>query len=136
MTQVKKGQFIILDPTAVDDKSLSGQKDKKEGPSSPSELETPPEEVETPEFDPNAKVGPGYERTLTGKAGPSLKTYKSKKALGEGGTKAELTDYWSKALSRAMSSGAKQLSDKAKRLLMEMTTNKPKVNWKKELKKL
>jgi len=34
-----------------------------------------------------------------------------------------------------MSSGAKQLSDKAKRILMEMTTNKPKVNWKKELKK-
>ena len=135
MTQVKKGQFIILDPTTVENKPLSGQGGKKVGTGSPTELETPPDEVDTPEFDPNAKIGPGYERTLTGKAGPSLKTYKSNKALGQGGTKAELTDYWSKALSRAMSSGAKQLSDKAKRLLMEMTTNKPKVNWKKELKK-
>lgn len=134
MTQVKKGQFIILDPTAVDTKSLSGQ-GKKDGSGSPTELETPPEEVDTPGFGPNAKVGPGYERTLTGKAGPSLKSYKSQKALGEGGTKAELTDYWSKALSRAMSSGAKQLSDKAKKILMEMSSNKPKVNWKKELKK-
>ena len=81
MTQVKKGQFILLDPTSVDGKDTKGQPDKKAGPSSPTELETPPEDVETPEFDPNAVIGPGYERTLTGKAGPSLKTYKSKKAL-------------------------------------------------------
>jgi predicted metal-dependent peptidase len=137
MTQVKKGQFIILDPKSVDMSGLQGQgkKDDKDKPSSPTELETPPTDVEKPEFDPNAETGPGYERTLTGKTGVSVKTYKSKKALGEGGTKAELTDYWNKALSRALSSGAKQLSDKAKRLLMEMTSNKPKVNWKKELKK-
>ena len=73
MTQVKKGQFIILDPTTVENKPLSGQGGKKVGTGSPTELETPPDEVDTPEFDPNAKIGPGYERTLTGKAGPSLK---------------------------------------------------------------
>ena len=109
MTQVKKGQFIILDPKSVDMSGLQGQpkKDDKDKPSSPSELETPPTDVEKPEFDPDAKTGPGYERTLTGKPGVSVKTYKSKKALGQGGTKAELTEYWNKALSRALSSGAK-----------------------------
>ena len=53
MTQVKKGQFIILDPKSVDMSGLQGQpkKDDKDKPSSPSELETPPTDVEKPEFD-------------------------------------------------------------------------------------
>jgi len=136
MATIKKGQFVILDPKSVQGGSPTDKKEpKKESPSSPTETETPPEDVETPDFDPNSKTGPGYERTLTGQTGKSTKTYKSKAGLGKGGNKDKIADFWNKAMTSALSSPSNKLSDKAKQLLREITTNKPKVNWKRELKK-
>lgn len=136
MAVVKKGQFVLVDP-----KTLKGQGKPEDGKTkgsqstSPTELETPPDDVEAPDFDPNAKTGPGYERTLTGKTGKSTKTYSSKKALGKGGNKQKIADFWNRKMASAMSSASNKLSDKAKRLIQEMGSNKPKVNWKRELKK-
>lgn len=136
MTTVKRGQFVLVDPETVSGKSQQGdQKPKDKQASSPTELETPPDDVETPEFDPNAKVGPGYERTLTGKTGKSTKTYTSKQALGKGGNKNKIADFWNKAMASALSSSSNKLSDKARQLIAQMGSNKPKVNWKRELKK-
>jgi predicted metal-dependent peptidase len=135
MAVVKKGQFVLVDPESVKDQGKPGDKKDKPATSSPTELETPPDDVETPDFDPNAKTGPGYERTLTGKAGKSTKTYKSKKALGKGGNKTQIADFWNKAMASAMSSSSNKLSEKARQLIKEMGSNKPKVNWKRELKK-
>jgi hypothetical protein len=135
--QIKKGQFIILDPDTVEE-NPTGKKspgsEKKEGGFNPIEIEGAPEDVEKPEYDPQGRKVPGYERTLTGDPKRSTKKYTSKKALGKGAPKQEVSDYWERAVSAAMSS-ASGLTDKARRLLAEIKTNKPKVNWKKELKK-
>lgn len=136
--QIKKGQFIILDPDTVEgspDGKKSGDRDTgKEGGFAPIEIKGAPEDVETPEYNPQGLKVPGYERTLTGDPKRSTKKYTSKKALGKGAPKQEVSDYWERAVSAAMSS-ASSLTDKARRLLAELKTNKPKVNWKKELKK-
>ena len=136
MAVVKKGQFVLVDPESVKgSKEPSDDKKDKQSTGAPQELETPPEDVKTPDFDPTAKTGPGYERTLTGKTGKSTKTYRSKKALGKGGNKTRIADFWNKAMASAMSSSSNKLSEKARQLLKEMGSNKPKVNWKRELKK-
>lgn len=135
MTTIKKGQYIVLNPDTVSQGDKGSEKDKKEAGSSPSEIDTPPEDVETPEFNPNGKKGPQYERTLDGKTGKSKKEYKSKESLGKGGNKQKIADFWTRALSSAMSSSSNKLSEKAKQLLKEIGSNKPKVNWKRELKK-
>jgi predicted metal-dependent peptidase len=133
MTTVKKGNFVIIDVDSVDPSTgVKGQKPESGG--GYSELETPPTDVDTPEFDPDAKTGPGYARTM-GKVGRNTKEYKSTEALGKGGNKQKVTDFWNKSLTSAMSSSSGKLSEKARRLLQEITTSKPKVNWKRELRK-
>ncbi len=134
MATVKKGEFVLLDPDTADSTSVPNQGKEKMG-GAPTELETPPDDVKAPEFDPSAKSGPGYERTLTGKTGKSTKTYKSTQGLGKGGNKQKIADFWSRNLNNALSSQGAKLSEKARRLIKEISTSKPKVNWKRELKK-
>jgi len=136
MARINKGNFVLVDPESVSGQSAPPQ-GGKETPTqaSPQELETPPEDVKAPDFDPNAKTGPGYERTLTGKVGKSTKTYKSKKALGKGGSKQKIADFWNRNLNNALSTQGAKLSEKARRLIKEISTSKPKVDWKRELKK-
>ena len=135
MATIKKGEFVLLDPETVQGSQQTGGDKKDSKSSSPTELETPPENVETPEFDPNAQSGPGYERTLTGKTGKASKSYKSTKALGKGGSKQKIADFWNRNLNNALSSSGAKLSDKARRLIKEISSSKPKVDWKRELKK-
>ena len=59
----------------------------------------------------------------------------SKKSPGQGGSKAEASALWENALRSALASGAAGLSEKAKSLLRDLKSSKPKVDWKKELKK-
>lgn len=136
MTKISKGNFVLADPESVSGQSAPPQGGKETTTqASPQELETPPEDVKAPDFDPNAKTGPGYERTLTGKVGKSTKTYKSKKALGKGGSKQKIADFWNRNLNNALSTQGAKLSEKARRLIKEISTSKPKVDWKRELKK-
>lgn len=137
MATIKKGNFVLVDPESVQQQAQAQKgSPEKSGSTSPQELETPPEDVETPDFDPNAKTGPGYERTLTGKTGKSTKTYKAKKSnLGKGGSKQKIADFWNRNLNNALSSQGGKLSEKARRLIKEISTSKPKVDWKRELKK-
>jgi len=137
MATIKKGNFVLVDPESVQQQPQAQKgSPEKSGSTSPQELETPPDDVETPDFDPNAKTGPGYERTLTGKTGKSTKTYKAKKSnLGKGGSKQKIADFWNRNLNNALSSQGGKLSEKARRLIKEIATSKPKVDWKRELKK-
>jgi len=135
--EVKKGQFVLVDPKSIEEPQ-SGRGQKKVtssgGSDEPAELERSPEDVDVPDYNPSAKRTTPYERTLTGKPKKSAKEYTSKKALGQGAPKQKVSDFWERTVSAAMSS-ASGLTDKARRLLAEIKTNKPKVNWKKELKK-
>ena len=133
--QIKKGDFVIIDVDTEDPSSADNKDGKNKGPiSSPKEKERAPDKVQAPELNIGGKTGPGYERGANIQSGPT-KTYKSKKALGEGGTKAEASAKWESALRSALSTAGSSLSDKARRLLADLKTSKPKVDWKKELKK-
>lgn len=134
--QVKKGEFVIVDVDTVE----PGQQkpkgdDKKEGPGSPQELEKAPEDVETPKLDPKAKVGPGYERNAAQGNKTSNKTYTAKQSMGAGGSKSKVSAMWENATRSAMASAGSTLSEKGRRLLVDLRTTKPKIDWKKELKK-
>jgi hypothetical protein len=135
--QVKKGDFVIIDVDTVQPSSggKPSQKDSKEGPSSPTEIERAPSDIEKPSLEIGGKSGPGYERTANIKKGGTSKIYTSQKTLGQGGTKAEASAKWESALRDAVSRAGSSLSDKARRLLAELKSSKPKVDWKKELKK-
>jgi predicted metal-dependent peptidase len=134
--QVKKGEFVIVDVDTVEPGQQKPQDgDKKDGTSSPQELEKAPDDVETPKLDPNAKIGPGYERNPSQGTKTSTKTYASKQAMGAGGSKAKVSAMWENATRAAMSSAGASLSEKGRRLLIDLRTTKPKIDWKKELKK-
>jgi len=134
MATIKKGNFVIVNPETRETSDAMNTKTDDKG-NSATELDTPPSDIESPDFNPDSKTGTGYERTLTGKTGKSTKTYKSKKSLGKGGNKKKLADFWNRNLRSAMSSQGGKLSETARRLISEISTSKPKVNWKKELKK-
>lgn len=136
---VQKGDFVLVDVDVKDDgKPQQGQdqKNKKDGTGSPMERDRVPDAVEAPEFDPNAKTGPGYERTLK-QDGPkgSGKTYSSTSTLGKGGSKDKVKGMWERMTKAALSSSGGGLSDKARRMLIQLGESKPKVNWKRELRK-
>lgn len=136
--QVKKGEFVIVDVDTVQpgQQKPRDKKDIKDGTSSPQELEDAPEDVETPDLDPNAKTGPRYERNPSkGSKTSTTKTYASKQAMGAGGSKAKVSAMWENATRAAMASAGASLSEKGRRLLMDLKTTKPKINWKKKLKK-
>lgn len=133
--QVKKGDFVIIDVDTVDPNAPASKTPKgKETGSSPSELENAPGDIEKPELNIGGQSGPGYERNPNVKRGPEKK-YTSKKSPGQGGTKSEASALWENALRSALASGAAGLSDKARSLLRDLKSSKPKVDWKKELKK-
>jgi hypothetical protein len=137
--QIKKGDFVIIDVDKIDPNAKSPQPgDKKEsGKASPQELENPPDNVEAPDLDVSgSERGPGFERGAKIPQGGPAKSYSSKKAMGQGGTKVEATAKWENALRSAMSSASySSLSEKARNLLTKLKSSKPKINWKKELKK-
>lgn len=136
--QVKKGDFVIIDVDTVEPGGKPSPQDKpqsKDQSGSPQELERAPDVIETPGLDIGGKSSSGYERSGNIKAGGSSKKYSSQKSLGQGGTKAEASAKWESALRSALSSAGSSLSDKARRLLAELRSSKPKVDWKKELKK-
>ena len=136
--QVKKGDFVIIDVDTVEPGGKPAGQDKpqpKDQSSSPQEIERAPEQVQKPGLDTGGKSGAGYERSGNIQKGGSSKKYSSQKTLGQGGTRAEASAKWENALRDAMSRAGSTLSDKARRLLTELNSSKPKVNWKKELKK-
>lgn len=134
--QIKKGDFVIMDVETADPSSNKPSQDpSKDRNNSPSELERAPDDVEKPELNIGGSSGPGYERSAKIQKDSTSKIYKSKKSLGEGGTKAEASAKWESALRSALSTAGSSLSDKARRLLADLKSSKPKVDWKKELKK-
>lgn len=134
--QVKKGDFVIVDVDTVETGQKTGGSEKsKDGQSTPQEIERAPDQIEKPELNIGGKTGPGYERTGNIQKVGSSKKYSSRKSLGQGGTKAEASAKWESALRDAISRAGSTLSDKARRLLAELKSSKPKVDWKKELKK-
>jgi predicted metal-dependent peptidase len=133
--QVKKGEFVIVDVDTV----VPGEQ-KPKGPVNPApggfqELEIAPEDAETAKLDTKAKIGPGYERNVSQGNKTSTKTYTAKQTLGSGGSKAKVSAMWENATRAAIASAGGSLSEKGKRLLMDLRTTKPKIDWKKELKK-
>lgn len=134
--KIKKGDFIVEDPDLVDNKKGEKDADKsKSDGDSPTEIDNPEDDVQTPELEPDGKSGAKYRRTLDKKLDRSTKEYKSRTALGKGGDKTKVSAMWDRARRAALASSGGGLSDKAKQLLIKITQNKPKVNWKKELKK-
>ena len=134
--QVKKGDFVLIDVDVVDPSTgKKKEKPEKDGQSSPTELQNAPSDIEKPELQIGGKSGAGYERSGTVNKSGTEKKYGSRKSLGQGGTKAEASALWENALRSALASGAGGLSEKARRLLRELKSSKPKVDWKKELKK-
>lgn len=134
--QVKKGDFVIIDVETADPSGkVGGTPSSKDSSGLPTELETAPGDIETPGLDIGGKSGPGYERNPNIKKGVSGKIYTSQKSLGQGGTKPEASAKWESALRDAISRAGSSLSDKARRLLADLKSSKPKVDWKRELKK-
>jgi predicted metal-dependent peptidase len=136
--QVKKGEFVIVDVDTVEpgkQKPLDPKDPVNPQPGGFQELETAPEDVKTPKLDPKAKTGPGYERNASQGSKTSTKNYAAKQSMGSGGSKAKVSAMWENATRAAMSSAGSSLSAKGKRLLMDLKTTKPKIDWKKELKK-
>ena len=132
MILAKKGEYIIEDPDLVQDSPMGSGGDK-EGDSSPTEIDKPPMGVETPELDPDSEIGGKYRRTLSGETGILTKEYKSKTSLGKGGNKEQVSSNWERLKNSALSAGG--ISEKAKALIQKITSNKPKVNWERELRK-
>lgn len=133
--RIKKGDFVIIDvEEATPSGATKGSQDSSKG-GVPSELEKAPEGVQKVELGKESGGGPSYERTGTVKTGPAGKIYQSQSSLGKGGSKAGATQKWENALRNALSRAAGSLSEKARRLLTALKSAKPKVNWKKELKK-
>ena len=128
MTLIKKGDFIIENPDSFSGKSIKSQSGDLS--QSPYELENP-DGMSTGE----GKDGVKTRRSLDGKPGDSSKEYKGKSSLGKGGNKSTISSKWESAKNKALGSFGGSLSDKAKRIIDSLTKNKPKVNWKKELKK-
>lgn len=140
MLTIKKGNFIIDNPdTVVDGGANKKNEDPKKSNSpegnSPTELDGQHKQEEIPDLEVDQDIKDQYRRTLDKGIPKSSKTYKSKVELGEGGDKAQVTSMWERAKRQALSGGDTGLSEKARRLLVDITSNKPKVNWKKELKK-
>lgn len=134
--QVKRGDFVIIDVETADPSAkVGGTPKSKDSGMSPTELENAPGDIEKPELNIGGKSGPGYERNPNIKKGATSKIYTSQKSLGQGGTKAEASAKWESALRDAISRAGSSLSDKARRLLADLKSSKPKVDWKKELKK-
>ena len=135
--QIKKGDFVIIDVDTVDPKgTMGGSPTSQNRGNTPEEISSAPTDIEVPELEIGGESGPGYERNPNIKKGPgSGKKYTSKKSPGQGGSKAEASALWENALRAALASGAGGLSEKAKSLLRELKSSKPKVDWKKELKK-
>jgi predicted metal-dependent peptidase len=136
--QVKKGDFVIVDVDTVEPGGNPAGQDKpqsKDQSSSPQELERAPDQIDKPGLDIGGNSGAGYERSGNIQKGGSSKKYSSQKSLGQGGTKAEASAKWENALRDAISRAGSTLSDKARRLLAELKSSKPKVDWKRELKK-
>jgi len=132
MILAKKGEYIIEDPDLIKDPGYSGG-ESGSGDSQPSEIDKPPMGVETPDLDPEGESGSTYRRTLTGETGILTKEYKSKTSLGKGGNKEQISANWERLKNSALSAGG--ISEKARSLIQKITSNKPKVNWERELKK-
>jgi predicted metal-dependent peptidase len=140
MKTVKKGQFVIVNPeTITQDRATKGGSSTTFG-GDVEELETPPTDIEAPDFNPDADVSgvTRTERTFDGKTGETNKVYGSKKsdlnALGKGGSKEKISTKWALNVSSALSGG--RVSEEMKKLIKGLIEKgKAKVNWKKELKK-
>lgn len=131
--QVKKGDFVLVDVDTVEPEGSNKPGEQKSGKSmQPTELEKSPSGVETVKLG-DGESGPGYERSATISKSTSKK-YGAQSSLGKGGTKAKANQKWENALRNSMSRIG-SLSEKARRLLTELKSAKPKVDWKKELKK-
>lgn len=133
MATIRKGDFIIENPDSV-----KGSKDdgKEPGKDSEGHVEIDGQhKLVNPEkiADQKDKKNP-YRRTLDKAIPKSSKQYKSKKDLGKAGDPKKITAKWSSALSSALSSGG-GLNDKARKLLKQITSNRPKVNWRREFAK-
>lgn len=130
MILAKKGEYIIEDP----DLSQSSDKglEDRDGTTSPTEIDKPIE-MGTPDLNPDSPLGPKFKRTLGGETGISTKKYKSKTSLGRGGNMEQISSKWERLKNSALSAGG--ISEKARSLIEKITTNKPKVNWERELRK-
>lgn len=130
---VKSGNFTIIDVDKADSSGkVGGSPGKDKFGGSPKELTAPPEKVETHKLNVGGKSGPEYERTLSAEKRSSGKIFTSKKDLGKGGSKSGATTKWENAYRDAFSRASQTLSDKAKRLLQDLKSSKPRVNWKRE----
>lgn len=105
---VRKGEYLIIDDTT---------KDK-------------PEEIKPPEYDEKADVGA---TTTTDIKGEQVKSKPQKWTDNKPSITAKKGPDWKSALNRIISGGG--ISDKAKRLLRDLTYQTPLVDWKSKLKK-
>lgn len=133
--KIKKGDFVIIDVESLEDTGGPNADPSKGDSGSPSELEKAPENVKKVELGAESGSGASYERSGTVKPNTLGKIYQSQSTLGQGGSKQKATVKWENALRNALSRASGSLSEKAKRLLTALRSVKPKVNWKKELRK-
>jgi len=100
------------------------------------EDQKPPDEI--PEMDPDAETGDkeyrGPESTDTPTSAEKAKTFKSETPSKIAKKDVKKTD-WGDLSTKAFSRNGSTLSDRAKKVLRDLKTKEPLVNWKKELKK-
>lgn len=133
MIDVNLGDIVILNPTTVNTgksgKNVSGKEDN----SSPLEIENPGD-VPRAGFDDSEKERTGIQRSVSDVKDDG-KQHSTRSTLGEAGTIFDVSRKWEKLANAAVSRSMSGMSDVAKGLLRGLISNKPKVNWKKELKK-
>jgi len=132
MARIKLGDFIVDNPDTVtgEPSKADGKKTKDKGNFAE---RTGKHELVNPDLEVDQELKTQSRRTLDGIA-KSRKKYKSKIDLGKGGNKSQVSARWERAKRSALASG-EGLTEKARKLLIKITGNKPKVDWKKELRK-
>ncbi len=135
MIEVNLDELVILNPDKMEGKSENGpgRKGGKEQIDVPTERENPGE-VPIPDFDDSEKTRTGIARGIS-KVTDDGKQHTTKSTLGDAGTIFDVSKKWEKLANAALSKAGSGLSSQAKMLLTGLISTKPKVNWKKELKK-
>lgn len=133
--KIEKGRFVVIDVETVSPEDTSPGNEGGSNTGDFTELESPPDKVEAPPLEPGKDIGTPYERSLDVQKKSGKREITSKESLGKGESKDVSSAKWQNALQEAINKNSSSLSEKARRLIQELKQYKPKVDWKKELKK-
>lgn len=133
MINVSIGDLIIINPdTSTDDLPVKGSGKEEQG-QLPLERDNPGD-VPRPDFDDSDVERVGIQRSINRDILDDKKQVQSRGELGEAGTITNVSKNWDILTNSSLSAGSGGLSAAGRRMIQDLITVKPKVNWKKELK--